>query len=159
MAKLTHLDAAGRARMVDLTAKGETARRAVATCRIRMGSDAAHSLKTGAAAKGDVLAAARIAGIQAGKRTSQLIPLCHPVRTTHLSVEADFTDASTLELRAEAAGVDRTGMEMEAMVAAAVAALTVYDMLKAVDRSMVIGDLRLMEKSGGKSGDWRRAAP
>ncbi|MGQ0614349.1 MAG: cyclic pyranopterin monophosphate synthase MoaC [Planctomycetaceae bacterium] len=159
MAKLTHLDDTGRARMVDLTAKGETARRAVASCLIRMGPEAARTLKEGTSAKGDVLAAARIAGIQAGKQTSQLIPLCHPVRTTHLSVDAGFTGESTLELRAEAAGVDRTGMEMEAMVAAAVAALTVYDMLKAVDRGMTIGDLRLLEKSGGKSGDWRRAGP
>jgi len=159
MAKLTHLDAAGRARMVDVTEKRESARRAVAACRVRMGGEAARALREGSSAKGDVLAAARLAGIQAGKRASQLLPLCHPVRTTHLGVDAAFQDETTLELRAEASGVDRTGMEMEAMTAAAVAALTVYDMLKAVDRAMTITDLRLLEKSGGKSGAWRRPAP
>jgi cyclic pyranopterin phosphate synthase len=104
-----------------------------------------------------VAAAARVAGIAAAKRTSDLIPLCHPLRTTHVGVDLAFEDETTLAITAEAAGVDRTGFEMEALVAAATAALTVYDMLKAVDREITITDLRLLEKSGGKSGTWRRA--
>lgn len=156
MGELSHLDAAGRARMVDVSAKPETGRRAVAGCRVRMGREAAEALRTGRAAKGDVLATARIAGIQAGKRTSEWIPLCHPVRTTLLSVDFDFEGEGGVRVTATAAGVDRTGVEMEAMVAAAAAALTIYDMLKGVDRGMTIEALCLHEKSGGRSGSWKR---
>jgi cyclic pyranopterin phosphate synthase len=157
MVEPSHLDESGRARMVDVSAKPETARRAVAGCRVRLGPEAAASLRRGTASKGDVAAAARLAGIQAAKRTADLIPLCHPLRTGAVSVDLDFEDEGTLAVTATAAGVERTGFEMEAMVAAATAALTVYDMLKAVDRSITVTDLRLLEKSGGKSGAWRRA--
>lgn len=142
--------------MVDVAKKPETARRARAACRVRLGPEAAETLRTGRAGKGDVAAAARLAGISAAKRTSELIPLCHPLRTTSVSVDLDFEDERTLVVAAEARGVDRTGFEMEAMVAASTAALTIYDMLKAVDKHIEITDLRLLEKSGGKSGDWKR---
>lgn len=144
--------------MVDVSAKPETARRAVASCRVLLGEESAAALRAGTAAKGDVAAAARLAGIQAAKRTSELIPLCHPLRTGSIGVDLAFEDERTLAVTATAAGVDRTGFEMEAMVAAATAALTVYDMLKSVDRRMSVTDLRLLEKSGGKSGTWRRDA-
>ena len=143
--------------MVDVAAKPETRRRAVAACRIHLGAPAAEAMRTGTASKGDVAAAARLAGIGAAKRTSELIPLCHPLRTTSVSVDLEFLDESSLEVRAEVHGVDRTGFEMEALVAASTAALTVYDMLKSVDKSILITDLRLLEKSGGKSGAWARA--
>lgn len=154
MADPTHLDAQGRARMVDVSTKAATVRRARAGCRVRLGAEAAAALKEGAAAKGDVAAAARFAGIQAAKRTSELIPLCHPLQTGVVAVDLDFEDETTLAVTAEVGGVDRTGFEMEAMVAAATAALTVYDMLKAVEKGIAITDLRLLAKSGGKSGDW-----
>jgi len=144
--------------MVDVSAKPETARYARAGCRVRMGPEAARALREGAASKGDVAAAARLAGIGAAKRTGELIPLCHPLRLSAVAVDLAFEDEATLAVTAEASGVDRTGFEMEAMVAASVAALTVYDMLKAVDQSIEITDLRLLEKSGGKSGAWRRDA-
>ena len=134
--------------MVDVSSKPETARRAVAACRMSLGSAAAASMRSGRASKGDVVAAARLAGIAAAKRTSELIPLCHPLRTTSVAVDLEFLDDDTLGITAEAAGVDRTGFEMEALVAAAMAAMTVYDMLKAVDKGIVISDLRLLEKSG-----------
>jgi cyclic pyranopterin phosphate synthase len=156
MVEPSHLDESGRACMVDVSAKPETARRAVAGCRVRLGAEAAASLRRGTASKGDVAAAARLAGIQAAKRTAELIPLCHPLRTGAVSVDLAFEDERTLAVTATALGVERTGFEMEAMVAAATAALTVYDMLKAVDRSITVTDLRLLEKSGGKSGAWRR---
>lgn len=156
MSDPTHLDAAGRVRMVDVSQKPETERRATAACRVRLGREAAESMRSGRAAKGDVAAAARLAGIAAAKRTSELIPLCHPLRTTCVSVHLDFENEETLAVEAVVAGVDRTGFEMEALVAAATAALTVYDMLKAVDKGIVISDLRLLRKSGGKSGAWVR---
>ena len=156
MSEPTHLDASGRARMVDVSAKPETERRARAACRLRLSAEAAECMRSGTASKGDVVAAARLAGIAAAKRTSELIPLCHPLRTTSVSVSLNFEDERTLAVEAAAAGVDRTGFEMEALVAAATAALTVYDMLKAVDKGIVISDLRLLEKSGGKSGPWVR---
>ncbi len=159
MTEPTHLDAQGRARMVDVSAKPETARRARAGCRVHLNAAAAATLREGRAKKGDVQAAARLAGIQAGKRTSELIPLCHPLRTGAIDVDLVFENEATLVVTAEASGVDRTGFEMEAMVAAATAALTVYDMLKSVDREILIGDLRLLAKSGGKSGDWVRPEP
>jgi cyclic pyranopterin phosphate synthase len=152
----THLDARGRARMVDVHAKPESLRRAKAGCFVRLGPKAAASMRSGAAGKGDVGAAARLAGIQAAKRTSELIPLCHPLRMSSAAVEIEFSDETTLRVTALVTGVDRTGFEMEALVAASTAALTVYDMLKAVDRSITITDLGLIEKSGGKSGPWAR---
>ncbi|MHC4548156.1 MAG: cyclic pyranopterin monophosphate synthase MoaC [Planctomycetota bacterium] len=158
MAEPTHLDAAGRARMVDVSHKPETERRARAGCRVLLGAEAARALREGTAGKGDVAAAARLAGIAAAKRTSDLIPLCHPLRTGSVRVDLDWEDARTLGVTAEVAGVDRTGFEMEALVAAATAALTVYDMLKALDKGITISDLRLLEKSGGKSGPWVRPA-
>lgn len=156
MSEPTHLDAQGRARMVDVSAKAESERRAVAACRVHLGREAAESMRSGSAAKGDVAAAARLAGIAAAKRTSELIPLCHPLRTTSVSVGLEFESEGILAVTAEARGVDRTGFEMEALVAASTAALTVYDMLKALDKAIRITDLRLLEKSGGKSGRWVR---
>ena len=144
--------------MVDISAKQETLRRARAGCRVRLGPAAAETMRSGTASKGDVAAAARIAGIQAAKRTAELIPLCHPLRTSSVLVDLDFEDEKTLRITAEVSGLDRTGFEMEAIVAASVAAMTVYDMLKSVDKGIEITDLRLLEKSGGKSGDWRRDA-
>ena len=142
--------------MVDVASKPETARRAVAGCRILLGADAARTMREGRASKGDVEAAARIAGIQAAKRTADLIPLCHPLRMSAVAVEMGFDEDQVLAVRAIVTGVDRTGFEMEAMTACTVAALTVYDMLKAVEKGIVISDVRLLEKSGGKSGDWMR---
>jgi cyclic pyranopterin phosphate synthase len=156
MVEPTHLDAAGRARMVDLSRKPETERRAKAACRVRLSAPAADALRTGRAAKGDVAAAARLAGVAAAKRTADLIPLCHPLRLGAAAVDLAFEDETTLAVTAEVSGVDRSGFEMEALVAASVAALTVYDMLKAVDKAISITDLRLLEKSGGKSGRWIR---
>jgi cyclic pyranopterin phosphate synthase len=156
MSEPTHLDAAGRARMVDVSRKPETERRARAACSVRLGSAAAAAMREGTAGKGDVAAAARLAGIAAAKRTSELIPLCHPLRTGAVRVDLAFEDETTLGITAEVAGVDRTGFEMEALVAASTAALTVYDMLKAVDKGITITGLRLLEKSGGKSGHWKR---
>lgn len=156
MPEPSHLDSSGRARMVDIASKPETVRRAVAACRILLGADAARTMREGRASKGDVEAAARIAGIQAAKRTAELIPLCHPLRTSAVAVEMGFDEDQVLAVRATVSGVDRTGFEMEAMVACSVAALTVYDMLKAVEKGIQITDVRLLEKSGGKSGEWSR---
>ena len=156
MPKPSHLDESGRARMVDVAHKPETARRAVAGCRVRLGAEAARQMREGRASKGDVEAAARLAGILAAKRTAELIPLCHPLRTSSIGVDFEFEGDDTLAIRATVNGVDRTGFEMEAMVAAAMAALTVYDMLKAVEKGIEVTDLRLLEKSGGKSGEWTR---
>jgi cyclic pyranopterin phosphate synthase len=154
-AALTHFDAAGQAHMVDVGAKEETARVARARGQIRMAPATFALIKSGSAKKGDVLGIARIAAIQGSKRTSELIPLCHPLALTRLA--AEFTlDARQhcviVEVTAETVG--RTGVEMEALTAAAVGLLTIYDMCKAVDRGMVIEDIRLLEKAGGKSGHW-----
>jgi len=154
--QLTHLDARGAARMVEVGEKPETARVAVAAARVRLSREAFEQLTTGQAKKGDVLAVARVAGIQAAKRTSELIPLCHAIPLT--SVELDFgldRDAARVDVTATARCVGRTGVEMEALVAASVASLTIYDMLKAVDRSIEIERVRLLKKSGGKSGDYQ----
>jgi len=159
MADPTHLDLRGRARMVDVSGKPETDRRAVAACRVRLGAASAEAFRSGTAGKGDVAAAARLAGIGAAKRTSDLIPLCHPLRLAAVEIDLSFEDANTLSVEAAANGVDRSGFEMEAMTAAAVAALTVYDMLKGIDRGISITDLRLLSKSGGKSGSWARREP
>ncbi len=153
---LTHLDETGAAHMVDVSAKAATPREATAAGRIAMSAAALAAVRDGAAAKGDVLAVARIAGIMAAKRTSDLIPLCHPLPlaavTVDLTVETDG-----IVVTATARTVHATGVEMEAMTAVSVALLTVYDMVKAVDRGMTIGGVRLLAKSGGRSGDWRAA--
>jgi cyclic pyranopterin monophosphate synthase len=156
---LSHLTAAGDARMVDVSAKAETVREALARVTIKMKGSTLSAVRAGQLAKGDVLGVARTAGILAAKRTPELIPLCHPLRIT--GVDVDFVlDAkrSTLTVQARVRTVDKTGVEMEALTAAAVAGLTVYDMVKAVDRGVVLTDLCLLEKSGGKSGQWRRPA-
>ncbi len=153
----THLDSEGRARMVDVGGKEVTQRRAVARARVTMQEDTAQALADGTVAKGDVLAVARVAGIQAAKRTSELIPLCHPLMLS--SVQVDLTPGpSWVDIEATAETVDRTGVEMEALTACSVAALTVYDMCKARDRAMQVEALGLVEKSGGRSGDWHRPA-
>lgn len=156
MGTLTHLDETGAARMVDVSAKPATAREAVATGRIAMSAGAAAAIRDGATRKGDVLAVARVAGIMAAKRTSELIPLCHPLPLA--AVEIDLaTDATGVTVTATARTTGPTGVEMEALTAVSVALLTLYDMAKALDRGMIIGDIRLLAKSGGKSGDWRAA--
>lgn len=156
--RLTHLDSAGHAHMVDVGEKADTHRKAVATSCILMDAATLALITTGSAAKGDVLAVARIAGIMAAKRTSELIPLCHPLALTKVSVELEPQDtpAPSVFITATAETYGPTGVEMEALTAASVAALTVYDMCKAVDRGMVITDTRLELKSGGKSGTWTR---
>lgn len=153
---LTHLDADGHARMVDVGDKDVTKRRAVATCTVTMAAATAEAVRSQSMKKGDVLAVARVAGIQAAKRTADLIPLCHPLMLSHVSVELSVGD-DHVAIRAVVEVVDRTGVEMEALTACSVAALTVYDMCKAIDRDMAITDLVLDEKSGGRSGDYRRA--
>ena len=154
---LTHLDAAGRARMVDVGDKPVTERRAVAQAVVRVSPETASTVKEGDAPKGDVLGVARIAGIQAAKRTSELIPLCHPLPLSFVGVDAAIDAASgEITLTAEARTTGQTGVEMEALTAAAVAALTVYDMVKGIDRGAEISSVALLEKSGGRSGAWRR---
>jgi len=151
----THLDDDGRAQMVDVGGKDATRRRAVARATVRMEAATAEALSSGTVPKGDVLAVARVAGIQAAKRTSELIPLCHPLMLSSVTVDLVVGD-DRVEVEAVAETVGRTGVEMEALTACAVAALTVYDMCKALDRSMVVEGLGLWEKSGGRSGDWTR---
>lgn len=153
----THLDPLGRARMVDVTPKDPTHRRAIARCRVYMSSETASRVARGAIAKGDVIAVARVAGIQAAKRTPDLIPLCHPLLVGSVYVNFEIADA-WIEIESQVETVDRTGVEMEALTACSVAALTIYDMCKSADRSMVIGELALWEKTGGKSGTYRRVA-
>ena len=160
MSGLTHLDEQGRARMVDVGDKPITARRAVARAVVRMAPATAATVATGDAPKGDVLGTARIAGIQAAKRTGELIPLCHPLPLDQVDVRAEVDAAAgEVVLTAEARVSARTGVEMEALTAAAVAALTVYDMVKALERGVEIATVHLVEKSGGRSGQWRRGAP
>jgi len=154
--KLTHLDAAGRARMVDVSAKAVTLRRAVAQAEVAMRPTTLRAIAGGAIPKGDVLAAARIAGIQAAKRTDELIPLCHALPIDSVSIEIEFKPPGRLIILAEAIVRGRTGVEMEALVGSSIAALTIYDMCKAVDRGMTIGPIVLLEKSGGRSRTWRR---
>ena len=153
--RLTHLDDAGDARMVDVGDKPVTARRAAARAAVTMSAEALEAVRQGDAPKGDVLGTARIAGIQAAKRTGELIPLCHPIGLDHIDIDAEIGEDS-VTLTATAAVTARTGVEMEAMTAAAVAALTVYDMVKGIDRSARIEFVELIAKSGGKSGDYRR---
>src|SRR3712207_3489221 len=152
---LTHLDPLGRARMVDVTPKEPTHRRAMARGRVYMKPETTALVARGAITKGDVLAAARIAGIQAAKRTPDLIPLCHPLLVGSVYVNFNIGD-DHVEVEAQVETIDRTGVEMEALTACAVAALTIYDMCKSSDRSMTIGELTLWEKTGGRSGTWRR---
>jgi cyclic pyranopterin monophosphate synthase len=154
--RLSHLDHTGRARMVDVGDKSTSDRRARARAVVRMAPETAAAVASGDAPKGDVLGTARIAGIQAAKRTAELIPLAHPLPLSFVDIQADVDpDAGTVELVAEARTVDRTGVEMEAMVACSVAALTVYDMVKGLERGVAVDRVELLEKSGGKS-DWRR---
>lgn len=154
MAELTHLDAQGKARMVDVGNKAETQRVAVAEGLIAMSAEALAAIRDGAVPKGDVLAAARIAGIMAAKKTAELIPLCHPLALNAVTV--DFAvEAGAVKVTASASLTGRTGVEMEALTAASVALLTIYDMAKALDKGMIISGLRLLEKRGGKSGDWK----
>lgn len=157
MTKLTHLDEAGNAAMVDVSAKAATIREALAEGRITMSAEALAAIRSGAVKKGDVLATARIAGIMGAKKTSELIPLCHPLMLTKVAVDFDFEDTG-LRVTAVARLSGQTGVEMEALTAASIALLTIYDMAKALDKGMVISDLRLLEKRGGKSGDWRAEA-
>jgi cyclic pyranopterin phosphate synthase len=151
----THLDSDGRARMVDVTPKEPSHRRAVARGRVNMTPETASAVAQGAIKKGDVLAVARVAGIQAAKRTSDLLPLCHPLMVGAVTVNFEISDAS-IEVEAAVDTFDRTGVEMEALTACSVAALTIYDMCKSMDRSMVIDAVALWEKTGGRSGTYRR---
>ena len=154
--RLTHLDPLGRARMVDVTPKEATHRRAVAKCRVLMKPETTSLIASGAITKGDVFAVARVAGIQAAKQTPNLIPLCHPLLVGGVLVNFTIEDAH-VEVEAQVDTVDRTGVELEAMTACSVAALTIYDMCTSVDRSMVITEITLWEKTGGRSGTYRRA--
>jgi cyclic pyranopterin phosphate synthase len=156
MSNLTHLDAEGRARMVDVSGKAETAREATAGGLVRMSAATRDLALSGGARKGDVIAAAEIAGIMAAKKTSELIPLCHPLALSKAEVRIGAADEG-LEVTARVATTGPTGVEMEALTAVSVACLTLYDMLKAVERGMTIDAVRLIEKTGGASGAWRRA--
>ena len=154
--RLTHVGADGEARMVDVSEKDPTARIAVAEGRIRMARATLQAILSGDAKKGDVIGAARIAGIMAAKKTAELIPLCHPLQLSKIEVDvAPEESMPGLKVRAEARCVGPTGVEMEALTAVAVACLTIYDMAKAIDRGMSVEGVRLVEKRGGKSGDWR----
>ena len=157
MSNLTHLDEAGQAAMVDVSAKAETLREAIAEGRISMNAAALAAIREGTAKKGDVLATARIAGIMAAKRTSDLIPLCHPLLLSKVAVDFGF-EADGIRATATVRLSGQTGVEMEAMTAVSVALLTIYDMAKALDKAMLISGIRLLAKSGGKSGDWKAYA-
>ncbi len=154
---LTHLDEEGRAHMVDVSAKPATTRRAVAEGLVRMQAKTRALLMGGQLQKGDALAVARVAGIQGAKRTADLIPLCHPLRLDKVSVDLEAQDEDVVRVRVEAIAHDRTGVEMEALCGVAAAALSIYDMVKGVDRSATIESVRLLTKEGGRSGTWRRA--
>lgn len=154
MSGLTHLSDDGAARMVDVSGKAATVREAVATGRISMSAEAAAAIRAGSVKKGDVLAVARVAGIMAAKQTSSLVPLCHPLPLSSVEIALDMDDTG-VAATATARTTGQTGVEMEALTAVSVALLTVYDMAKALDREMTIGGIRLLAKTGGKSGDWR----
>jgi cyclic pyranopterin phosphate synthase len=155
---LTHLDESGRARMVDVSDKDVTRREATARAVVSMQPDTAQLIAAGGVAKGDVLAVAQVAGVMAAKRTPDLIPLCHPLPISGVDMAFDLdVERARLEIRATVRVTSRTGVEMEALTAASVAALTVYDMCKAVDRGMTISDIQLVHKAGGKSGEYVRA--
>lgn len=155
MSDLTHLDAAGAAHMVDVGDKAVTRREATATGRVVMSAEAVAAIRAGAVKKGDVIAVARVAGIMAAKRTSDLVPLCHPLPITRVSLDLDLREdgvAATATVRTDG----KTGVEMEALTAVSVALLTVYDMAKAIDKAMILQDLQVVAKGGGRSGDWQR---
>jgi len=154
MSDLTHIDESGAAHMVDIGNKQSSERLAVAEGHIAMSQQALAAIKAGDAPKGDVLGTARIAGIMAAKKTGELIPLCHPLALDAINIDFDFTERG-VEVTATASLIGKTGVEMEAMVAASTALLTIYDMAKALDKAMVIGSVRLLEKKGGKSGHWK----
>ncbi len=154
---LTHLDEQGQARMVDVTDKAVTARQAVAEARVRMRPETLALIQSGGHPKGDVFAVARIAGIQAAKRTHELIPLCHPLLLSSVQVELVPLGVDQVQIRARCRLAGQTGVEMEALTAASIAALTLYDMCKAADRGMVLEQVRLLEKDGGQSGHWQAA--
>ena len=153
--RLTHVDETGAARMVDVSGKEVSAREAVATGRVLVSPEVVELLRAGDMPKGDALGVARVAGIMAAKRTPELVPLCHPLAISGVTVDLDVTDSS-VDIRAVVRTSDRTGVEMEALTAVSVAALTVFDMVKAVDKSGVITDVRVESKSGGRSGAWTR---
>jgi cyclic pyranopterin monophosphate synthase len=153
MTKLTHLDETGAAAMVDISAKAATVREAVAEGRIAMSVEALDAVRAGLVKKGDVLAVARVAGIMAAKKTSELIPLCHPLALSKVAIDFEF-ESCAIRVTAMARLTGQTGVEMEAITAASIALLTIYDMAKALDKSMVISGVRLLSKTGGKSGDW-----
>jgi cyclic pyranopterin monophosphate synthase len=153
MTKLTHLDDTGAAAMVDISAKAATVREAVAEGRIAMSAEALDAVRAGLVKKGDVLAVARVAGIMAAKKTSELIPLCHPLALSKVAIDFEF-ESCAIRVTAMARLTGQTGVEMEAITAASIALLTIYDMAKALDKSMVISGVRLLSKTGGKSGDW-----
>jgi cyclic pyranopterin monophosphate synthase len=155
--RLTHVDASGAARMVDVSGKDVTVRTATATGRVLVTPEVVALLREGGMPKGDALAVARIAGIQAAKRTPDLVPLCHPIAIHGVAVDLTVTDAA-VEVIATVRTADRTGVEMEALTCVAVAGLALVDMVKAVDRSATITDVRVVHKSGGRSGEWRRTA-
>src|SRR4051794_21110070 len=158
MSELTHLDESGRARMVDVSAKGDTVRVATARGRVLMRLDTLRLIQSGGVAKGDVLAIAQVAGVMGAKRTSDIIPLCHPLPITGVDLSFHLDEATpAVEITASARVVGKTGVEMEALTAVSIAALTIYDMCKAVDKDMVIDQIRLVHKVGGKSGEYRRA--
>jgi len=154
MSSLTHIDEEGRARMVDVGGKPETHRVAIASGRIRMSGETLAAIRTGNAPKGDVLGTARIAGIMAAKKTAELIPMCHPLALDAVTVDFTFEE-DAVRATATASLTGKTGVEMEAITAAAIALVTIYDMAKALEKGMVIEDVRLIEKRGGKSGAWR----
>ncbi len=156
MTELTHLNASGEARMVDIGQKGETQREAVARGRVTMKPGTQEMVRTAALKKGDVLSVARVAAIMAAKKTPELIPLCHPILVDDISVDLELVGDGGIEITARVKTTGKTGAEMEALTAVSVAALTIYDMAKAVDRGMVIGEIRLQSKKGGKSGSYRR---
>ena len=156
MPKLTHLNSKGEARMVNVGGKPDTEREAIASARVFMSPDTLEQIKAASLKKGDALAVARVAGIMAAKQTPTLIPLCHPILTNEISVDFDLSSEDSIGITATVKCLGKTGAEMEAMVAASVAALTIYDMGKSVDRGMVITDVRLESKRGGKSGVYKR---
>lgn len=156
MDRPSHIDDKGRASMVDVSAKGETLREALASGIVRAKASTVEAISSGGVPKGDVFATARIAGIMAAKKTSELIPLCHPLRLTHVSVDFEIISAEEIRVASSVRTADRTGVEMEALTAVSVAALTIYDMCKSIDKAIVISGITLDEKRGGKSGEYRR---
>ena len=151
----SHLDESGSARMVDVSSKAPSSRQAVAEAFLSMAGDTIDAIREGTLSKGDALAVAKVAGIMAAKKTPELIPLCHQIAIDSVDVNFELTDEG-VRVIATARAVDRTGVEMEALIAAAIASLTIYDMCKSLDKSVVINDVRLVSKTGGKSGDWHR---